>query len=198
MKIHGVNKPIPIETPTPEDPTKMKETVIPPIGPFISPFTGFWQNAESVGDFVPYKIEVPEMKGKVKIMFDERMVPHIFAENMEDAMFAQGYVTAKFRLFQMDLASRASGGRLAEIIGKDGLENDKLKRRQGMAAGAERAVSSWKKSKEVTTIMDAYTAGGNKYISELKPRNYPVEYKLMGFQPEQWNTKRFSNLDQKG
>lgn len=186
--VYILNKPIPIETPTPEDPTKMKETVIPPIGPFISPFTGFWQNAESVGDFVPYKIEVPEMKGKVKIMFDERMVPHIFAENMEDAMFAQGYVTAKFRLFQMDLASRASGGRLAEIIGKDGLENDKLKRRQGMAAGAERAVSSWKKSKEVTTIMDAYTAGVNKYISELKPRNYPVEYKLMGFQPEQWNT----------
>ncbi len=186
--VYILNRPISIQTPLPDDPTKTKETLLPPIGPFISPFTGFWQNAESLSDYAPQKIEVPEMKGKVKILFDERMVPHIFAENMEDAVFAQGYVTAKFRLFQMELASRASGGRLAEIAGPDALENDKKKRRQGMLVGAERAVAAWKESKEVTSIMDAYTAGVNKYISELNPRQYPVEMKLMGFQPELWNT----------
>ncbi|MCC6724362.1 MAG: penicillin acylase family protein [Saprospiraceae bacterium] len=186
--VYILNKPIPIQTPTPEDPTKTKETLIPPIGPFVSPFTGFWQNAESLSDFVPQKLEVPEMKGKVKILFDERMVPHIFAENLEDAAYAQGYVTAKFRLFQMELASRASGGRLAEIVGPDALENDKLKRRQGILVGAERAAAAWKESKEVSAIMDAYTAGINKYISELSPRQYPVEFKLMGFKPELWNT----------
>ncbi|MCU0347426.1 MAG: penicillin acylase family protein [Saprospiraceae bacterium] len=186
--IYALNMPITVNTPLPDDPTKFKESVIPPIGPFVSPFTGFWQNAESLDDFVPYKIEVPDMKGKVKISFDERMVPHIFAENLEDAAFAQGYVTAKFRLFQMDLVSRAAGGRLAEVVGKDGLENDLLKRRQGMAYGAEKAVASWKQSKEATALLDAYNAGVNKYITDLKPKDYPVEYKLMGFKPEPWNT----------
>ncbi len=185
--VYVLNRPIPIQTPLPDDPTKTKETLLPPIGPFLSPFTGFWQNAESLSDYVPTKIEVPEMKGKVKILFDERMVPHIFAETMEDAVFAQGYVTAKFRLFQMEMASRASGGRLAEVAGPDALENDKLKRSQGILVGAERAVAAWKESKEASAILEAYTAGINKYIAELNPRQYPIEMKLMGFKPEPWS-----------
>ncbi len=185
--IYVLDKPITLKEPLPDDPTKFKESTIPAIGPFFSPFTGFWQNAESAGGFVPQKIEVPEMKGKVKIVFDERLVPHIFAENMQDAAFAQGYVTAKMRLFQMDLITRASGGRLSEVVGKDALESDKLKRRQGMTVGAERAAASWKKDETVNAIMDAYVAGVNKYLADLHPKDYPLEFKLLGYQPEQWN-----------
>ncbi|MBK9014904.1 MAG: penicillin acylase family protein [Saprospiraceae bacterium] len=185
--IYFLNKPIVLKEPIADEPGKFKETTVPPLGPFFSPFSGFWQNAESLNDLTSIKIEVPEMKGKVKIVFDERLVPHIFAENLQDAIFAQGYVTAKMRLFQMDLVSRASGGRLAEVVGSVALENDKLKRRQGMTVGAERAVASWKKDKDVTAMMDAYTAGVNKYVSELKPKDYPLEFKLLGYQPEQWN-----------
>lgn len=184
--IYWLDKPITLHAPDPDDPAKTKDVTIPPIGPFFSPFTGFWQNAESLTDFAPKKIEVPEMKGKVKVLFDERMVPHIFAENLADAMFAQGYVTAQMRLFQMEMISRAAGGRLAEVIGEAGLENDKTKRHQGIPIGAERAVASWKTDKEVSTLMDAYTAGVNKYISELSSRQYPLEFKLMGFKPEPW------------
>ncbi|MBI5917109.1 MAG: penicillin acylase family protein [Bacteroidetes bacterium] len=187
VAIYYLNTPIALKEPRLDDPTKMKETLIPPMGPFFSPFTGFWQNAEFVGDFVPQKIEVPEMKGKVKIMFDERMVPHIFAENLADAAFAQGYVTAKFRFWQMDLISRASGGRLAEVIGEDALENDKLKRRQGMAVGAERAVASWRENKETFAIIQAYTDGVNTYLNHLAPKDYPLEFKLLNYQPEQWD-----------
>jgi penicillin G amidase len=135
--IYFLDKPIVLKEPSPDDPSKMKETSVPPLGPFFSPFTGFWKNAEPVNGFSSSKIEVPDMKGKAKIIFDERLVPHIFAENLQDAVFAQGYVIAKMRLFQMDLISRASGGRLAEIVGEAGLENDLLKRRQGMLHGAE-------------------------------------------------------------
>ncbi|MBI1223869.1 MAG: penicillin acylase family protein [Bacteroidetes bacterium] len=185
--IYFLDKPISLKEPLPDDPTKFKEVNVPAIGPFFSPFTGFWQNAESVKDLVPTKIEVPEMKGKVNIAFDERLVPHIFAENMEDAVFAQGYVVAKMRYFQMDLISRAAGGRLAEIVGADGLENDLLKRRQGMAYGAELAVASWKQDPEVNALMEAFTAGVNKYVSELKPKDYPIELKLLGYKPEPWS-----------
>ncbi|MCF8245074.1 MAG: penicillin acylase family protein [Saprospiraceae bacterium] len=185
--IYFLNNPILLKEPLSDDPTKFKEVTVPPLGSFFSPFSGFWQNAESAGDLVSVKIEVPDMKGKVKIVFDERLVPHIFAENMQDAVFAQGYVVAKMRLFQMDLISRAAGGRLAEIIGEPGLENDLLKRRQGMAHGAELAVASWKQDPEALALMDAYNAGVNKYISELQPKDFPIEYKLMGFKPEPWN-----------
>lgn len=185
--VYFLNKPIVLKEPLPGDPTKTKTTTVPALGPFFSPFTGFWQNAESIGDFVPQKIEVPEMKGKVKILFDERLVPHIFADNLQDAAFAQGYVTAMLRLFQMDLTTRAAGGRLAEVIGPDALENDKLKRRQGMALGAARAVASWKQNEEVMGLIDAYTAGINKYIAGLHPKDYPIEFKLLGYRPEPWS-----------
>jgi penicillin G amidase len=185
--IYFLDKPIVLKEPSPDDPSKMKETSVPPLGPFFSPFTGFWKNAEPVNGFSSSKIEVPDMKGKAKIIFDERLVPHIFAENLQDAVFAQGYVIAKMRLFQMDLISRASGGRLAEIVGEAGLENDLLKRRQGMLHGAELAVVSWKKDPEANALMEAYNAGINKYISELKPKDYPIEFKLLGYKPEPWN-----------
>jgi penicillin amidase len=185
--IYVLNRPFTLKEPIADQPGKFKETTIPPFGPFFSPFSGFWQNAEPKGGFASQKIVVPNMKGKVKIEFDERMVPHIFAENLQDALFAQGYVTAQMRLFQMDLISRASGGRLSEVVGEIALDSDKLKRRQGMPVGAERAVASWKKDPEVTSLMDAYTAGVNKYISELSPNQYPIEFKLLGYQPEPWN-----------
>ncbi len=185
--IYLLDKPIQLKEPLPDDPSKFKDVTVPALGPFFSPFTGFWQNGESAKDLVSTKIEVPEMKGKVQIVFDERLVPHIFAENLEDAVFAEGYVMAKMRYFQMDLISRAAGGRLAEVVGADGLENDLLKRRQGMVQGAELAVASWKKDPEVSVIMEAFTAGVNKYVAELKPKDYPIEFKLLGYKPEPWN-----------
>ena len=184
--VYLLNQPIVLKEPSAEDPAKFKEKLVPPPGPFLSPFSGFWQNAESLRDYVPEKLEVPEMKGKVKIVFDERLVPHIFAENLEDAVFAQGYVTAKYRLWQMDMVSRLAGGRLSEVLGKDLLENDKLQRRRGMVTGAENALKSWQQAPETFRLIEAYSAGINAYIQHLKPVDYPLEFKLMNYQPEPW------------
>lgn len=185
--VYLLNQPWTLKEPLPDDPSKFKETVIPPVGPFVSPFSGFWQNAESLSDYVPQKLEVPEMKGKVKILFDERMVPHIFADDLKDAAFAQGYVTAKFRLWQMDMVSRVSGGRLAEVLGNDLLENDKLQRRRGMVVGAEKAVQAWQQNKETYALIEAYSEGVNTYIRQLKPKDYPLEFKLLNYKPELWS-----------
>jgi penicillin amidase len=161
-------------------------TSLPPLGHFLSPFTGFWQNAEPLDQSGETELNLPGLKGKVEIIFDERMVPHIFAENDEDAILAQGYLHAKYRGWQLDITTRAAGGRLAEILGPRLIEMDKRKRRQGFRTAAATAVSSWRKSEEASRLLDAYTNGINAYLKELSPRDYPLEFKLLNYAPEPW------------
>ena len=70
--------------------------------------------------------------------FDERQVPHIFAENLEDAAFVQGFLTAKDRLWQMDFISRAAVGRIAEVVGEKALEYDPHPAKERYAAGCRK------------------------------------------------------------
>ena len=97
---------------------------VPPLGKFLSPFFGFWQNAERK-DFQNDILQVKGLKSKVQISYDEHCVPHIFAGNEYDLYFAQGYVTAKDRLWQLDFQTRFAAGTLSEVIGKKALELDK-------------------------------------------------------------------------
>src|SRR6187455_1589739 len=76
---------------------------VPPIGKFLSPQHGFWQNAEENDADFNADLSFPYLKGKTEVAIDDRLVPHIFAENVEDAYFVQGYLHAKFRLWQMEL-----------------------------------------------------------------------------------------------
>ncbi len=92
---------------------------IPPVGKFVSPQHGFWQNAEPAEQSFDAELHFPDLKGKADVYFDERLVPHVFAENDEDLYFIQGYLHAKFRLFQMDLQTKAAAGRASEIAGNN-------------------------------------------------------------------------------
>jgi penicillin G amidase len=168
-------------------PQKVQGNDVPPLGHFFSPFSGFWQNAESPEHFVSRHLEMPGRKGKVSIRFDERLVPHIFAENLEDAVFAQGYITAMFRLWQMDMVSRLSGGRLAEVLGGRLLDNDKRQRRRGMVHGAMNAVKGWQESPEDFALIQAYAEGVNTYVWDMGPADFPLEFKLLNYQPEHWS-----------
>jgi penicillin G amidase len=159
----------------------------PAFGKLLNPFSGFWQNAD------PYKplpegkaMDLPDLKGKVTVAFDERMVPHIFAENDLDAVYVQGYIHAKDRLWQMDVGARATGGSLAEVLGESLLERDKIQRRKGIVFAAENAIKAWQKSPEDWALVQAYTNGVNAYINNLPEANYPVEYKILGYAPEAW------------
>ncbi len=160
---------------------------IPPPGSFFSPFTGFWQNAEPIGGALLPDFEIPEMKNRVTVHFDERMVPHIFAENMEDAVFAQGYVEAAMRLWQMDMITRLSSGRLSEVLGKDQLGTDQLMRRRGMLFAAKNSEKAWRESPETLVLLNAYQRGINAWIDQLQPKDYPLEFKLLNYQPERWS-----------
>lgn len=171
-----------------DKPLNIKEKSIPPIARFFNPFSGFWQNAEPAGFKMPSKsIRNTFLKGKVEVAFDERLVPHIFGENIADVLFVQGYITAQNRLWQMDISTRASGGRLAEILGESLLERDKLQRRKGLLLAAEKTTESWKKNEDAFKLIKAYVAGVNAYTQTLKPKDFPVEYKLLGYAPEPWS-----------
>jgi penicillin amidase len=109
--------------------------------------------------------------------------PHIFAHNEEDAYFTLGYVHARDRLWQMDLARRLAEGRLSEIFGSSTLEFDKLFR----TIGINRFCFNWhgaisQKSKQV---LDSYTKGVNRFI-ETHYDNLPVEFDVLNYRPEPW------------
>ncbi len=160
---------------------------LPPIGHFIDPFNGFWQNAESKNISLPETVNLPALKAPVKVVFDERMVPHIFAENDDDLYFMQGYITAYHRLWQMEFQTHAAAGRVSEIVGAKALDFDKKQRRLGLAYAAEAAVKVMDEYKISEAIVQAYSDGVNAYINQLTPQTLPLEYKLMGYEPEAWS-----------
>jgi penicillin G amidase len=160
----------------------------PPLGEFLSPQHGFWQNAEAVDKEFGGDLQLPGMRDPAEIYLDDRMVSHVFASNDHDAYFLQGYLHAKFRLWQMEFQTYAAAGRISELIGTRGLNFDREKRRLGMGYAAEKAVGEIEKDSTCKAECDAYTAGVNAYISNLKESELPIEYKLLGYKPELWTT----------
>jgi penicillin amidase len=122
----------------------------------------------------------------VSVVFDERLVPHIFAQNNEDLFYMQGYITAKYRLWQMDIQTQNAAGRVSEVVGEKALDNDRLQRRIGLQFGAEKAEEFINQDPESKAILTAYCNGVNAYIKSLSPKDYPLEYKLLGYAPEEW------------
>jgi penicillin amidase len=158
---------------------------IPPLGKLLDPFGGFWLNNTST-DKVPGKLVITGLKGRVTVVWDDRHIPHVFAANEPDLFRAQGFLTARDRLWQMEFISRFAGGRLAEIFGPQAVELDLLQRRLGMNWGAENFIRGLEGNEDMRAVIDAYTEGVNAYIGLLKPADYPVEYKILDYAPGKW------------
>jgi len=159
---------------------------IPPVGKFLNPVSGFWQNAEGNNAFADENLKLTGLQGNVVIRYDEHRVPHIFAENDHDMYYAQGYVTARDRLWEMDIQTREASGRLSEVLGDKTLDVDRYHRRMGMVYGAENAMRGINKDPQVKAAVDAYTDGINSYIHSLSRKDYPIEFKLLDYAPEDW------------
>jgi penicillin amidase len=158
----------------------------PKLGFFLSPQYGFWQNAEPTDISYNDDIKISGVKNQVDVYFDERLVPHIYAQNNADAYYIQGFIHAKFRLWQMEFQTYVAGGRLSEIVGEERLATDKYFRRLGMVYGAENSLKEIEANPETKEACDSYTAGINAYIKSLKPNELPFEYKLLNYAPEPW------------
>ena len=158
----------------------------PPILKLLNPFTGFWQNAEQMTVGSNRKIALKGIKDAVEVRFDDRMIPHIFANNDYDVYYAQGYLTASDRLWQMDFQTRFAAGRLCEVVGSKALELDRYQRRMGMVYGAENSLKGMMADPHSREMILAYTAGINAYIRSLSNASLPLEYKILDFKPEDW------------
>ncbi|MFT4031293.1 MAG: penicillin acylase family protein [Siphonobacter sp.] len=159
---------------------------VPGLGALLSPFSGFWHNSRTI-TFTDDELPLKGLLDEVVIRYDDNRVPHIFALNDHDLYFAQGYITAQDRLFQMDLTIRSASGRLAEVVGEQALPLDLYKRRTGSVKAAEDTWKFVQQDEKTRTIVEAYSDGVNAYVSNLRPADYPIEYKLLGFSPEEWS-----------
>ncbi|WP_293299714.1 penicillin acylase family protein [Pedobacter sp. UBA4863] len=167
---------------------------LPPILKFLNPFTGFWQNAENTSPVKNKKIILKNAQDKIEVLFDDRMIPHVFAQNDHDMYYAQGYVTAMHRLWQMDFQTRFAAGRISEVVGDKAIEVDKYQRRMGMMYGAENSLQGMMADTQSREMLLAYTQGINDYIESLDKRKLPVEYKLLNFIPEKWTPTKCALL----
>lgn len=155
----------------------------PPLGKILDPVHGFMANAETNED---YQNEILQVSVKGEVYFDERLVPHIYADDTYSLYFMQGYVTAKFRLWQMETQTRAASGRLSEVLGKDLLNYDREQRRLGMGFAAENALKVLQNDTALFQVVQAYCDGVNSYIETLDYASLPLEYKLLNYEPEPW------------
>jgi penicillin amidase len=167
--------------------------MLPPVGKFIDPVNGFWQNAEKPEPEISAELKL-NVGYTSKVIYDERLVPHIFAENLHDLYFLQGYVTAVNRLWQMEFQTHAAAGRISEIIGEKAIPFDREQRRIGMLFSAENAVKVFETDTLSKQIMDAYSEGINAYINSLTEKTLPLEYKLLDYKPEEWTSLKSSLL----
>jgi penicillin amidase len=163
----------------------------PLLGEFLSPQHGFWQNAEPLGMDFNAKIDLPGLQGKGEVYFDKYLIPHVFAASESDACYIQGYLHARFRLWQMEFQTFAAAGRLSEFLGAGEnnsiVKYDRSMRRLGMVTAARAAVAEMEKDSNVKKDCDAYTAGVNAYIGQLNEGALPFEYKLLDYRPEPWS-----------
>ncbi len=158
---------------------------IPPLGKFLDPVNGFWANAES-DISMPEKFAIHGISDPVSILYDDMLVPHVFADKEKDLYLATGYVHAYHRLWQMEFQTHAAGGRLSEIVGDITLEMDRGQRRKGMIFGAKNFVDNLdQRSKD---IIEQYAKGVNAFIDQLSYKTYPFEYKLLDYKPEAWTS----------
>jgi len=161
---------------------------VPPIAPLLDPNHGFWQNSYSEDELAKDELDLSNLNSPVTVVYDENLIPHIFAENEEDLYRAQGYVTAKHRLWQMEFQTMAAAGRISEVVGNVALELDRMTRRKGLGFGAELGLKYLQENdSETLKLLEAYADGVNQYIDQLSPGQVPVEYKFLNYRPEHWN-----------
>lgn len=124
------------------------------------------------------------LKEKVTVRRDDRGIPYIEAKTDADLYFAQGYITASDRLWQMDMMRRLARGETAELSGKATLEEDKRWRKFGFAKIAEDSLQYL--TPELRSALDSYARGANAYIAGLTPDTTPPEFKILQYKPRDW------------
>ena len=136
-------------------------------------------------------IELSNIKDKVNVYFDDIGVPHIYANNQEDAYTALGYVHAQDRLWQMELMRRIGAGRLSEILGEELIDTDKFFLTMKIDSEAEKTIKKLDKNSQSYILTQAYLDGINQFIDNGPT---PIEYTLVGVKKEHFKIKDVYNV----
>lgn len=128
-------------------------------------------------------LQLSGLQAPVTVQRDENGVPHIYADNTHDLFFAQGYVHAQDRLFQMDFQRRVGMGTLSEVLGEATLKTDQFLR----TLGTNRAAVEDLKTLDAETLasLQAYADGVNAFIA-ANPDKLPIEFRILGYSPQPW------------
>lgn len=137
------------------------------------------------------ELVIPGLKDEVTVFTDERGMPHIYAVNEHDLYLATGYITARERLWQMDLIRRSSAGRLSEIFGESYVQSDIFMRCLRIGENSEKILE--KQPPEIIECLEAYTDGVNAFINSHK-KHLPLEFRLLSYSPEEWTLKDVVNI----
>lgn len=132
------------------------------------------------------QITVPGLSSRVTVTRDSHGVPTIEAASLEDLFFAQGYITAQDRLWQMDVMRRFGSGELSEILGEETLKLDRQQRILGLRAAAKKSLAM--ASERDRSFFEAYARGVNAYISS-RSRCLPIEFRILRYAPKPWTAE---------
>ncbi|HYD54793.1 MAG TPA: penicillin acylase family protein [Gemmatimonadaceae bacterium] len=159
----------------------------PALGPLLDPAHGVWALARgasvAASDARP---RIDGLRAEVRVLYDDRAVPHVFATTIEDAYRALGYVVARDRLAQLHVQTLAATGRLTELAGAPALELDREMRRLGLPRAAERAWAALPDTAASRRLIAAYADGVNAYLDAMPAGALPVEFRLTGTRPARW------------
>ena len=127
--------------------------------------------------------KIPGLGAPVEVRFDARGIPTVRARTLADALRVEGYLQARDRLFQMELARRVAGGELSELVGPVALPLDRRQRTLGFAHVAEDAVRL--APPDLRDSAEAEAEGVNAFIAS-HPGRWGLEFQLLGLQPRPW------------
>lgn len=129
------------------------------------------------------RIELAGLTKPVEVIRDTWGVAHIYAHTQDDLFFAQGFVAAQDRLWQMEIWRRTGEGKLAEILGPSAIERDKFARLMRFRGDME---AEWKSyAPDAKPIIESFVRGVNALIDQSGDR-LPIEFQLTGIRPEHW------------
>ncbi|MBT3242173.1 MAG: penicillin acylase family protein [Bacteroidetes bacterium] len=136
-------------------------------------------------------IKLERLTEEVQVYRDSFAIPHVYAQNEHDLYLAVGYLMAQDRLWQMDLLRRVTQGRLSEVLSNDLVEVDQLMRSLQMTKKSSAIFDS--ANKPLRECVLAFCDGVNQFINNNQNK-LPFEFKLLGYQPEEWLPVHSINL----
>ena len=161
-----------------------KDTIVYPlIGPVLK--AGLRSISRRRLPQIQGNLHVKGLAAPVEVLRDRWGIPHIYARSARDALFAQGFVHAQERVWQMDFTRRVVAGRLAEVLGEAALPFDRAMRTLGLRQVAEQEAAQM--PADIIFLLEAYCRGVNTWIDiATARRKLPVEFLLLGYAPEAW------------